>query len=334
MPKLNIDDLIQRPEDILELEAQHVDEGGVLVEVKAENPVISAIPFVLRKVSPENCATQGQLISHITQHIPLNEYGFPLFIYRADFLNYTHIMSLLTEKMANSTRLTMLNDAISNAVLQINYEEGFPKGDTGDPIWFKLSYETHDKFQMFIKFLEIGPTRALHKMISWPIAELSEIAATYFWNFRALAYDAFRIVQHEKQRIHRILNAEDDHFSKASVMLERISQAFSKFEDSDFKDAGVTGLVNAMAKLTEVQRLSLGMKDGRPIELARSASTDQLMRRVTTPENPREDAPSLLDDISDATLIEDAQALILRHEGVDMDAVNANVGGSGGESDS
>lgn len=224
----------------------------------------------------------------ISTKIPINEFGLPEFLYRADLIPADFF------ELPFDNQTTVLR----NAVIPLNMDEGFPSFEHRKPIWERMDHESATHFMWFEQYRNqpyehallaektnknghhasgLGDIRRLDSLklpqmngsttqsggSAGGIGEISELFVYYFWPHRCLAYDYFRIIEQEKQRERQILSTTNTHFLKASQLFDKLYDAILKEEGEDgillLRDLDGQKAVNVLEKLVKIQRVSLGL---------------------------------------------------------------------------
>lgn len=257
------------------------DREGTL----AESP-FGLIPYgPVRALRAESLHSKSNLIEQLTRTIPRNEYDLPEFVYRADMLDHIWVQEQLVKMRAptstrsdpsedhqNTTTPTILSPAqapeskaqgiqahLDAAIMRLEYLEGFPISSNGLPFWNQLEFEATVDYEKFIAYLELGPERAMHKLIAWPLDEVKASFHIYYWDIRVRSFDLYRIAHATKIRLHRMLDTEDSHYKKAEKLLNKVDLVLGEFTQDEIKEVGFEKLIKAFAELAKVQRISAGL---------------------------------------------------------------------------
>lgn len=323
MPKLDLEELMRPKKHLQTLDMVSTSPNIKTEEVKyeliepepppPEEDIEERIPFVLRNVSFERFTSQGQLIDAINKHVPQNEYHMPLFIYRPDFLIFDVIKGLmLDQNITNRWRAEQLEGILTNSIMHLKYAEGFPTDDNGRPIWERWEFETPDDHKMFMSYLEMGGSRAIHKMVAWPIEQVLETSRVNYWGLRVEAFDIYRVAHHERIKLHRALDVEDSHFNVAQSTIAKLSDYLKSITAEDLKELGLKGAVDAFEKLAKIQRLSVGLKDRDSGEMLKTPSMTKIMQKLLRDEPVVERRAEEVDLLKDSRMLDMAQELIIQ----------------------
>lgn len=222
--------------------------------------------------------SKGHIFRILAQSIPTTDYKTPEFIYRADLIP---IDWFTNPSYTNEERSDILNAATINVV----FTHGYPAIDDTDPFWERLPGESDKAYNAFLSFLELpeksdheNPIRLLPliaQLIKEDVKQVQDWCYTFFWHWRARAYDLFLIAAHKKQREQRILSIEGRHFSIAEkilakvdpLMLAKLDQEILALTSSGDDEEGggevkLKELADIMEKMVRIQRQSLGLSTG------------------------------------------------------------------------
>lgn len=204
-------------------------------------------------VLPEKCS-RGETIRHLSNQIPSNEYGLPLFYLRSDMLDWTQI-----EAYGHVSQ-----DQLEASAEVLTYDDGYPCISSGSPFWAQLKHESHADHLLFKSFLDLAQTEGIRLLDtlatveSVPLDRIRELALEYYWSARARAYDLFVVAAEAKRREHRIRKTENEHFTVAGGILDTI---IKRINDNPklIEDMQGPELFDLFEKMVKVQRLSLGL---------------------------------------------------------------------------
>lgn len=206
-----------------------------------------------------------KLMQGLTSMIPLNQYDLPIYIYRPDMLDKNRIITVLREFAEGQERMPELAEitaVLDASVLQLNYDQGFPVLPTGKVFWEQLPFETDDAHMMFLSFLELEGLRKLTdvEMRKYPTVLLQEHFHNHFWNYRAQAFDLYRIANQQRTRLNRMLSTEESHYRMAEKMTKKLDAYFDQLNLLD-DDSEITPdkAVSMLDKLVGIQRVSAGL---------------------------------------------------------------------------
>jgi hypothetical protein len=284
-------------------------DGEILLPEKSD--LRPPLPIAIRSINPQKIASRVDLMREIMPTIPLNEFNLPIYIYRADLLNFTLVVD---EGLEDRTKT--LQEMLDNATISINYAMGFPTFSEMTPIWGQLPYESKEAFQAFLVYLDQAGARTLHQMPAYSLDDLNEWFYLCYWHFRAVAYDMYRIAHHNRMREQRIMTLEGRHFERAEKMFEKFAQAIENLDADQLKGASLNELMGALEKAAKLQRISLGLSaQGGEKKETSGTSVEVTMRQVAQKDGTRtteaEDV-GMAEILSDPDAIASAQELILR----------------------
>lgn len=299
------------------------------------------IPYgPVRALKVEHLHSKAQLLEQLARTIPRNEYDLPEFVYRADMLDHTWVQEQLvklrgvrTPEAGSSTAATsILSPAqgagpnagdiqahLDNAIVRLEYLEGFPVTPNGVPLWNQLDWEPQSDYEMFIQYLELGAERAIHKLIAWDITDVKAAFHINYWNERVRSFDLYRIANATKLRLHRMLDTEDSHYKTAEKLLDKVTGVLDKFDVEEIKEVGFEKLIKVFGDLGKIQRISAGLPANGPMaegEGVKAPTTNIIMQQIaqSTPQKAEEsdDNMDLLQDSPET--LELAQQFIIRSQ--------------------
>lgn len=263
-----------------------VDDARLREPTMAEvDSPFGMIPYgPVRALKVEALHSKSQLLEQLARTIPRNEYDLPEFVYRADLLDHTWVQEQLVKlrnghEVASGTATTsILSPAqgavpsagdiqahLDNAVVRLEYLEGFPVMPNGRPLWNQLDWETADDYNMFLQYLELGAERAVHKLIAWDLDIVRTAFHLYYWNERVRSFDLYRIANATKLRLHRMLETEDSHYKTAAKLLGKVEQVLDQFDADQIKEVGFEKLIKVFGDLGKIQRISAGLPANGPM---------------------------------------------------------------------
>jgi len=209
---------------------------------------------------------KASIVKYLTSTIPLNDYGLPEYIYRSDFLPLTLDDLDPQEK----------GDALEAALTELDYSQGYPTLNNGEPFWGRLDCEPSQAYNTFLLYLELprpsqeskvyAPVRQLHilsETAATPTEELLSLSHLFYWPQRARAYDLFIAASHNKQKEQRLMNIEDSHYNKAEHYIQYATQFLDKvFQDPDGGGLKPKDAIDLLKLMLSVQRISVGASTG------------------------------------------------------------------------
>lgn len=249
------------------------------------------IPFgPLRKLAPSRLNTRRDLLEQLNASLPLNDSDMPDFVYRPDLLDVEAFRKLADPDVSPET-VAELQSMLDAATVQLKFHEGFPSLPNGTPFWSQLDYEPTEAHQAFLEYQRQGGVRSLEELghdIRISMSDLLDWFHMYFWNFRVTAFDMFKVIRHQRLKLLRALNMEDNHFQVAEQLMGQLSDHFRTEEFSK----GLAGLdpdkaVAMLEKVTKLQRISVGLGEkggfSDEIEPPRIPTVEIAMRQMAIP---------------------------------------------------
>lgn len=189
----------------------------------------------------------GNFVQYFQANQPLNGNGLPLKLMDPTVIAENTVCCEDTDEVPDQ--------AVQNASLTVDYEEGFPTVD-GLPIWERLDGEIIDYYKLFKQYREMKymeGKRVIAKLsISSNIAGkyLNALSKVYHWQLRCKAYDQFKLQEREVLRRNQIESLEAKHSSVATTILDDAMSYLQKHPEQ----------LNPKVALQMVQ---MGMKAGR-----------------------------------------------------------------------
>jgi hypothetical protein len=236
--------------------------GEVLPPAKVPEIVVPNQPDALSGVDLTKLYTRAELLAHLYNNLPKNEYGLPRHLYRADLID-PQIFYITEEdghkiNAGDKEKYEFMQQALENAVFELTYREGYPTFKNGCAIWEALPYESVDDFQLFESY-RLQPGGRQLQLLDYKVREhASELFHTCYWNVRCVASDAFAVVHMRRQREQRILRSDDNHFLASERLLDRFQKLEEEINWDTLKDSPVD-FVQCMERLQKMQRQSLGL---------------------------------------------------------------------------
>ena len=188
-----------------------------------------------------------KLLTTLIKDIPLNKLNLPQYLYRPDALPDQDTFDLLTIEQQH----TILN----NAIVTLDYVEGFPALTIGEPLWSRLPFESATAYEAFLIYLDmptglrvrnenqarlrreepdikyqlarspradedvISSIRQLSKVerlqSTYNIYQIQDLYTLNYWKWRTQAYDLFNAAHESKIREIRLREVEGEHYRKA-----------------------------------------------------------------------------------------------------------------------
>lgn len=261
-----------------------IDMTSIITKSQSQSPDTTAVPALamgngITGKNGSGLSEKAVTMRSLIADVPLNHLGLPEYIYRADIVPG----DLYSSPDYTSTEVT---DLIEQAVLELDYSQGYPTLDNTEPFWGKLPYESINAYNAFVAYMDlprskesrhvstdltehplkdfgtIVPVRQLHllkNLLPQDADHLLDYYHIYQWPMRTRAYDLFHVAHHNKLKEHRLANVEDKHFTMATKFLDyaqnQLEIIFTNPEEYGLKPKEVMDLMVSMMK---VQRLSAG----------------------------------------------------------------------------
>lgn len=213
-----------------------------------------------------------------------------------------------------------LTEDLRNAFMPLDFMEGFPTFRNGDPFWLQLIYEPAEAYHAFHRYLQMSATAAadMPSFVNTSSVHLKKTAAgatgfrsiaklaaemqssdsellsfqeqlkvwseMYYWEWRAKAYDHFRVARHRQQQEIRAIETQDSHYSMARRITAKLLEYVEHNED--FMDQMTPKVAFDGLKLaTALERVSAGLPASGPLREdsegnMRVTSMEMTMRRI------------------------------------------------------
>ncbi len=277
------------------------------------------IPFgPLRKINPKQLHGRRDLMEQLNGGLQLNDSELPEFIYRPDLLD-VQAFKQLADPTLRQDEINDLQSQLEAAAVPLKYYEGYPSLPNGLPFWTQLEYESKDAFEAFLTYQQMGGARTLETLIyagEYELGQLLDWFHMYFWNFRVIAFDMFKVVRHQKLKLLRSLNVEDSHFLLAERLMGELSTYLAS---DDFKLTELKPLeaITMLEKITKLQRISAGLseKGGFSDEVIppKVQPVEVIMRQIASPKTEVTEDVEVFDVLKESPEnVELAQELIIR----------------------
>ncbi len=176
-------------------------------------------------------------------------------------------------------------NALDNAFVPLNYDEGYPALSGGTPFWSKLDFEPADAFAIFQRFLQmpagtcadedgLGATSASGER---SVSALTEVmhdrdgellgymeqykmySHLYYWGLRAKSYDFYRVAAHRKQQELRAIESQDEHYFDARGLRNKLMHWIGENEEDFWDMLTPKTAMDMMDKLIKIERISVGL---------------------------------------------------------------------------
>ncbi len=212
-----------------------------------------SLPGSTNGILPEARSTSRVVIfERLSKQIPLNDFGLPTFLYRSDLIPENIV------KSDEEERKSILN----SASIDINYREGFPTFENGNPIWHRMPHESDEDFALFESYQGQSKTNGYRQLaiMDYPERLVQELYVYNYWSVRVKAHDMFIIAAHRKMREHRIMSAEDFQYVESTRLLETLQLRMkSLFSEERLSELEPHQAVKMLKDLFAIQRSSLGI---------------------------------------------------------------------------
>jgi hypothetical protein len=239
----------------------------------------------------------------------MNDLGLPKFLYRTDMIPQDIFERIQSDR----------EEILTAALISVEYNEGFPALEDGQPLWSQLPFEGPEAFRYFCHYLQEGLDEGVRLVenvannirVQLPI--LIDYFHLYYWKVRAKAYDQFITIVHEKKRLRRLMQCDNDHFVMADNLLKKCVDYFDAIEWETIDPAVVARM---MPQLIDIQRKSAGEKQFG--ESPTPQSVEVILRQMTRVDHAHQESEeanraSTLDVLlSNPDAAEAAQELIIR----------------------
>ncbi len=154
------------------------------------------------------------------------------------------------------------------AFTPLSYSEGFPTLAGGIPFWSKLEWEPHEAYVEFQRYLLSGAegARQLFTLVDdsaeRSLQALNLLSTLYYWIDRSKSFDLFKIAESRRAQFQRALHLEDDHYLKATRLLD-VCMAY--LEGEDFSEELTPKVaIDLLKVVTQLQRVSSGLPGAAP----------------------------------------------------------------------
>ena len=328
---------------------------------------------------------QVEAIKALTREIPLNDFGLPTGVYRTDLLPFhdyvpkgangangahingngnganTDLAVIDVEDSAECGDASVLPletepqtyriagfpaKSLKGAFVPLQFDEGFPAFNDGNPFWARLEFEPLEAFEAFQKYTqmqqgtaasetdedydgsEASGLRSISSLVSvlhpnGEVLVLLDMYQTYYhlyyWGLRAHAYDLFRVAQHHKSQELRAVESQDEHY----IMARRLRHKLMKYFDNeeDFWDLMTPKVgIDMLKTLIGLERISAGLpaagpstaerETGKPFEVILKSVAN--VGRLTASATINEEGEVLDKALKDPAATEVLQELIIR----------------------
>ncbi len=202
-----------------------------------------------------------RVFNTLNSEIPINEYGLPEYVYRAD----------LVPANLDDLEYTERDRILHSAAIDLSYREGYPTLSTGRPFWARMEFEPEVLYSAFDAYLNMASeygVRGLEVLSGEPginlsMQRLSEAFTYFYWAPRCRAFDLFRVAAYQKVREARIMKTSDRHYLEAERLLSNLTKFFTELDDDGnltwLKDLAPGVAVTCYEKLAKLQRIALDL---------------------------------------------------------------------------
>lgn len=280
---------------------------------------------------------KGDVFKRLSVSVPINDYRLPTHIYRADLVPANIFEHPQSERQG----------ILEAASLELSFNHGYPAINDVEPFWSQLPAEPTKAFDAFIIYLELPETTNADNPIRFlpviahltdtPLEQLADWCEVYYWHWRSRAYDMFLVACHRKQREHRVMTIEGQHFKMAESMLASVSKLAEATLKAHLDEAATSpdslldgsvklkDLIDSATKLVAIQRISVGLPSGGPSQVdvkysgPRNADVNETFKEVAKESSHEvattrrsDDVDSLLANPDDLTAIQDMMIRLAR----------------------
>jgi hypothetical protein len=294
-----------------------VEEGQVIEHEPTKIPV-----GPLRIIAAQKPQSRAKLINLLVNEVPVNEFGLPGFAYRSDLLLPDLFAPLYDLPSLMPQQVREMQYQLEAASIELQYDEGFPTLPSGQPFWEQLPWETKESFDAFVAYLELSGARTIGSMVGYQLEQVGEWFHLNYWKIRVRAFELFRIANHQRVKLERILNLEDEDYKRLRKWDKLMDEYVELIDDHVFNPETVSPekAVKMLGDLIKLKRMTLGLGIGeQKVETDRTRtpqSVEVTLRQaaeVAQLNKPRVQGEEELDILrEDPEAIDMAQELIIR----------------------
>lgn len=284
----------------------------------------------LARINFEKIESRRELMQQLHDTIPLNEFNLPRYIYRADLLDHVLIADAAASAAYNTlpTPTTIsppeeafepahnLQSLLDAAIVHIEYVQGYPTFKNGQPLWAQMPHESTDSFSAFCEYLSLPGVRLLTNLKQAHVSVAAEHFQLYYWHFRATAYDMYRQAHHDRMRMQRIMDTEDNHYLEGAKLFSRLSKALESIDDEVLREMDPEKIVSMLEKAAKLQRISAGLNSqGGAIPDASPVNVEVRMKQIAKDNSQQVQIEDTFDSdllLANPETLETAQELILK----------------------
>jgi hypothetical protein len=224
----------------------------------------------LARINFDKIEGRRELMQELHDTIPLNEFNLPRYIYRVDLLDHAVIAEAARNTFATTPTISppevgpshahnALQEALDAAIVHLEYVHGYPTFKSGQPLWSQMPHESSESFSAFCEYLSLPGVRILTDVKQAHVSIASEYFQFYYWHFRATAYDMYRQAHHDRMRVQRIMDTEDNHYLEGAKLFSRLSKALEGVDDEVLREMDPEKLLSMLEKAAKLQRISAGL---------------------------------------------------------------------------
>lgn len=216
----------------------------------------------------------GNFVQYFQVNIPVNKFGIPTKI--------VNPLPIAENMYGCETTDDIPDEAVEEALREVEYDDGVPLVD-GLPIWERFEGEPVEYYKLFKEYREmkyITGSRALSKLAATHLIAgkyLSALSKVYHWQLRCRAYDLFREMEFERQRMYDARKLETKHKKAADKLLE---QAMAFFENHPEQMDSKTALQMVQLAM-KAGRLALGLHPEKPASESEARQTNIHINNIT-----------------------------------------------------
>lgn len=261
-----------------------------------------------RTVDVSKLHSQTDLFVQLNEMAPKNDFGLPKYIHRPDLVHYTLLTTTPAEEGGAGTQALL-----ANAVVHLDYVQGYPTLPNGMPFWLRFDWESSDAYQAFANYLGQQGARSLHLVLGLPPESVLEYYHLNCWAARALAFDMYQSAHHERMRVQRIMSTENKHYLEAEYLFNQVSTALRRISTEKLEDVEPDKLVHMLERISKIQRVAAGLPvGGGPKEAANApVSVEFTLRQIAKQQSEGQ----IVDDtVGMHELLQNPDALALAQE--------------------
>lgn len=222
----------------------------------------------------EENTSRGEIVYRLSERIPQNEFGLPIFFLRSDLLAGTYFSE----------------SDLDVATVGLFYYEGFPTLESGRVFWGQLPHEPQGAFEAFKAFLDQAHEHGIRQLdlltttLSEPLEVLANWAKEFYWSARARAYDLFIVAAEAKKRQSRIRQMENKHYNQANTLFDKLLERFAGENADWIEELNAKEAIEVLETLVKIQRISVGLTGQHASSTARGIdpgeSTESVIRKL------------------------------------------------------